>query len=55
MGEISESKLYRQSNLINTFAGTCRRMHAFLDVKINLLKLQKFKEMVSRLEIGYDA
>lgn len=46
MGEITESKKQRQSNQINQFAGTARRMSTFLD---------RFREMVNRLEIGYDA
>ncbi|CDW81866.1 px domain containing protein [Stylonychia lemnae] len=45
-GEISDQQIQRANNKINLFIGSARRMHAFLD---------KFKEMVHRLEIGYDA
>jgi hypothetical protein len=34
MGEITESKLQKENNKINQFAGQCRKMYAFLDVSI---------------------
>lgn len=32
MGEITESKIQKETNKINLFAGQCRKMYSFLEV-----------------------